>query len=230
MNESVNSIVDLKNKLDIKKNNLNAFITKKNKKESSTVILEKSLMYYNYESNNIASCNQVHSNKVQFIKKSGIYQNTDGLVCAFDSKLILLIQTADCVPIFILDDIKGLMGLVHSGWRGTYKNIIKSALSIFFDRGSKKNNIKIYLGPSIKQCCYEIKEDVFKYFDKKYIIVKENSSYLNLIDKIQDDILLEGIDEHNVCSSKVCTFEDKNYYSYRRGDNGRIYSAIGLEK
>ena len=229
MNESFNSIVDLKNKLDIKKNNLNAFITKRNKKESSTVILEKSLMYYNYESNNIASCNQVHSNKVQFIKKSGIYQNTDGLVCAFDSKLILLIQTADCVPIFILDDIKGLMGLVHSGWRGTYKNIIKSALSIFFNQGSKKNNIKIYLGPSIKQCCYEIKEDVFQYFNKKYITEKENSYYLNLIDKIKDDILLEGIDEHNIRSSEVCTFEDKDYYSYRRGDNGRIYSAIGLE-
>jgi len=229
-NQFINSTVDLKNELDIKNNNLTAFITKRNKKKSSSIILKKSLMYYNCDSKNIASCNQVHSNKVQFVKNPGVYQNTDGLVCAFDSELILLIQTADCVPIFILDDIKGLMGLVHSGWIGTYKNIIKSALSIFFDKGSKKNNIKIYLGPSIKQCCYEIKEDVFKYFDKKYIAQKENSLYLNLLDKIQDDILLEGISQHNIFTSKVCTLEDEDYYSYRRGDNGRIYSAIGFKK
>ena len=91
-NQLINSIVDLKNKLDIKSNNLTAFITKKNKKESSSIILKKSLMYYNYDSKNIASCNQVHSNNVEFIKKPGVYQNTDGLVCAFHSKLILLIQ------------------------------------------------------------------------------------------------------------------------------------------
>ena len=230
MNQSVKSIVDLNNELDIKSNNLSAFITKKNNKKTSSIILEKSLLYYNYDSKNIASCNQVHSNKVQFIKKPGVYQNTDGLVCAFDSKLILLIQTADCVPIFILDDIKGLMGLVHSGWKGTYQNIIKSALSIFFDKGSKCNNIKIYLGPSIKQCCYEIKEDVSKYFNKKYIKMMNNKLYLNLLEKIRDDIISEGINSDNIYSSKICTFEDKKYYSYRRGDDDRIYSVIGVKE
>ena len=76
MNESVNSIVDLKNKLDIKKNNLNAFITKRNKKESSTVILEKSLMYYNYESNNIGARDLENYNtneNLSFDKKDLVY-------------------------------------------------------------------------------------------------------------------------------------------------------------
>ena len=59
-------------------------------------------------------------------------------------------------------------------------------------------------------------------------IISQSSN--DLLDKIQDDILLEGINQHNIFSSKVCTLEDEEYYSYRRGDNGRIYSAIGFKK
>ena len=45
-------------------------ITKKNKQRSSKVILEKSLIFYNFDSKNIASCKQIHSNQVQFITNS----------------------------------------------------------------------------------------------------------------------------------------------------------------
>ena len=105
LKDSFNSILDVKNKLNIKNHNISAFITRKNKEKSPKIILEKSLMYYNLDSKNIASCNQIHSNKAQFITKPGVYEKTDGLVCDFDSNLTLLIQTADCVPI-ILYDIK----------------------------------------------------------------------------------------------------------------------------
>ena len=108
--------------------------------------------------------------------------------------------------------------------------IFKSALSIFFDKGSEKNNIKIYLGPSIRRCCYEVKEDVSKYFNTKYITKKNNVLYLNLLDKIKDDSILEGINNHNISTSKICTFENPNYYSHRRGDDGRTYSAIGFKE
>ena len=221
--------LNIKNDFNIKCKTVNAFITKRNKAFQPKIILEKSLVEYNLYSKNIASCDQVHSNKVRFIKKPGIYKKTDGLVCSMDNNVVLLIQTADCVPIFIIDESIGLIGLVHSGWKGTYQNIVISALSIFFDVGSKQNNIKVYLGPSIKQCCYEIKEDVSKYFDKKYIISKGNGLYLNLVGKIQDDIILKGINSNNVYTSKICTFENEEYYSHRKNNdnNKRIYSVIG---
>ena len=40
----------------------------------------------------------------------------------------------------------------------------------------------------------------------------------------------ENIDNNNVYTSKVCTFEDQEYYSYRRNNDGRIYSVIGSKK
>ena len=216
------SILDVKSKLNIKNEKINAFITKKSKEDSCKRILEKSLMFYGFDSENVASCEQIHSNHVKFITEPGVYKKTDGIICTFDSNLVLLIQTADCVPIFIADNSQGLIGLVHSGWKGTYHNIIKNALSIFFNKGSKKSNIMIYLGPSIKECCYQIKEDVSQYFSNKYIIVKNNSLYLNLSKKIKDDIISMGIHTNNIYISEECTFDNRKYYSYRRKDQGRI--------
>tara|TARA_Y100001970_G_C14259779_1_gene879114 strand:+ start:1087 stop:1776 length:690 start_codon:yes stop_codon:yes gene_type:complete len=229
MNVKQKEIVSLDNSFCIKNNNFIAFITKKNKNKSSDIILKETLMFKGFNFDNIASCNQIHSNRVQFIEKSGVYQETDGLICSLNSKLILLIQTADCIPIFIIDEINKLIGLVHSGWKGTRDSIVQSALSIFFNKGSKKENIKIYLGPSIKKCCYEINEDVSKYFNDKYLISKEQTLYLSLIDRIKDDILIEGIKSKNIFDSQICTMENQEYYSYRRNDNGRIYSVMGYK-
>ena len=229
MSVNQKTIVSIGNDFCIESNNFIAFITKKNKNKSSDMILKETLISKGFNFDNIASCNQIHSNRVQFIRKRGIYQETDGLICSLNSKLILLIQTADCVPIFMIDEINKLIGLVHSGWRGTCNSIVQSALSVFFNKGSKKENIKIYLGPSIKKCCYEIKEDVSKYFNDKYLVNKEQTLYLNLIDKIKDDMLAEGVKLNNIFDSQICTMENQEYYSYRRNDNGRIYSIIGYK-
>ena len=124
------SILDVKSKLNIKNKKINAFITKKSKQDSCKKILEKSLMFYGFDSKNIASCQQIHSNHVKFITEPGVYKKTDGIICTFNSNLVLLIQTADCVPIFIVDNFQGLIGLVHSGWKGTYHNIIKNLIFV----------------------------------------------------------------------------------------------------
>ena len=47
-----------------------------------------------------------------------------------DNGITLKIQTADCVPIFMVDKINRLIGLVHSGWKGTKNSIILSALNV----------------------------------------------------------------------------------------------------
>ena len=182
-----------------------------------------------HKKKNIASCVQIHSNHVKYINKSGLYQNTDGLVTHIDNNIYLVIQTADCVPIFMLDNVKGIIGLVHSGWKGTSKSIILSAISIFSNYGSTEKDIKIYLGPSIKSCCYEIKNDVAKYFNQKFIIKNDQKLFLDLESKINEDLSKMGIKPSNIFMSNICTYENKNFCSYRRDNNkaGRMYSIIG---
>ena len=179
--------------------------------------------------NKIASCLQTHSNNVKYIKKSGLYKNIDGLVTHIDNNIYLMIQTADCMPIFMIDNIKGMIGLVHSGWKGTSNSIILSAISIFSNYDSRIDDIEIYIGPSIKSCCYEIKYDVAKYFNPKFIIKNNQKSFLDLEKKVRYDLYEVGIKSSNIFISDICTYENKNFCSYRRDNDksGRMYSIIG---
>jgi len=207
--------------------NIIAFSTIKNNQISSEIVLSKSLKEYNIHK--IASCNQVHSNNVLFVDCEGLYDNSDGLITTIKSNVFLKIQTADCVPIYIYDFNKGLIGLVHSGWKGTYKEIIKNSINIFFQKGSSYNDIKVFLGPSIRECCYEIKDDVACFFDDKYLILKHQKIYLNLQSKIIDDLLSMNIKVDNIKKTEDCTYHSNEFYSYRKEDNiGKIYSILGF--
>ena len=180
------------------------------------------------ESKEIASCVQTHSNNVIYVDKPGIYRNVDGLVTNLENKIKLVIQTADCVPIFITDLKNKNVGLVHSGWKGTANSIIISAISVFTNKGSDIKDISVYLGPCIKKCCYEIKDDVSKFFDNKFIIKKNKMQFLDLESKIFDDVLKIGLTEKKLFKSNICTFENKNFCSFRRDNknSGRMYSYL----
>ena len=224
-----NSILDIANEFDLKSKNLIFLMTKNNKHISPDQLLSNILIDNNLNKNDIASCNQTHSNNVQYINAPKKCKNTDGLVTNIDNGMFLMIQTADCIPIFIIDEHSGLMGLVHSGWRGTYKNIISNAVSLFIKNGSYNQNIKVYLGPSIKSCCYEVKDDVSKFFNAKYITKVNNKKYLDLFLKVEDDLVKEGVNKKNILKSKICTYDNQNYCSYRRDNkySGRMYSMVG---
>ena len=206
---------------------INIFTTKKDEVKSPEENLYDACAYYNINQDNIAACIQVHSNNVIFVDKPGIYKNIDGLVTFIDSGVILKIQTADCVPIFMIDLKNSIIGLVHSGWRGTKDSIVISALKEFKKHGSKTNNIEIYIGPCIKECCYEVKEDVSQFFNKRDILNKNNKLFLNLISKIKYDLYNYGVKK--IYESDMCTFHNNEFHSFRRekGGNARMYSIIG---
>tara|TARA_B100002052_G_C15807119_1_gene564065 strand:+ start:353 stop:1036 length:684 start_codon:yes stop_codon:yes gene_type:complete len=179
--------------------------------------------------NKIAYCEQIHSDSVVFIDKPGIYYKSDGLVAKSNAGIFLKIQTADCAPIFIYDPKSKLIGLVHSGWKGTQKSISKNAIDLFIQNGSSPKNIKVFIGPLIKKCCYEVKNNVSSKFDDKYIFKNDNKLFLDLESKIVDDLLLCGLNLKNIKISKLCTFENQSFHSFRRTNNTkRMYSLIGV--
>ena len=202
----------------------------KNKKKYDIPLLNDVISKdYSINSSKIARCKQVHSNKVLYIDNPGIYNDVDGLVTNLNTGIFLQIQTADCIPIFLYDSDTSNIGLIHSGWKGTQKEIIRRAIEIFKEKKSNSKNIKVALGPSIKSCCFEVKNDVADLFDNKYIIHKNNKLFIDLNNKIIDNLILEGIPKNSIYVSDICTYEDKNFHSFRRdgGIAGRMYSIIG---
>jgi len=83
--------------------------------------------------------------------------------------LLLAIQTADCVPILLVDPKKRAVAAIHSGWRGTLARITQKAVGrMQFEFGSKPADLLAAIGPSIGPCCYEVAADFVTKFTAQF--------------------------------------------------------------
>ncbi len=79
--------------------------------------------------------------------------------------LLLAVQTADCVPILLVDPKKRAVAAVHAGWRGTLARIVVKAIGqLQMQFKSKSADLLAAIGPSIGGCCYEVGTEVATQF------------------------------------------------------------------
>jgi YfiH family protein len=180
---------------------------------------------------NLAVPEQVHSAVVEFARCPGMYPLSDGLVTQ-DPDIILTLKVADCVPIFLYDPSKNIIGLVHSGWRGTVENIVLNAIQLMEKNGTVTCDIRCILGPAIGICCYEVDWEVAKKFDDKAKVKMEERKWrVGLHEQIRLQLASVGVQKKNIRSSEICTYESQGYHSYRRdGENaGRMFAFLRLK-
>ena len=156
----------------------------------------------------IASMNQTHSDVVSFVKSPRVY-DSDGIYTE-KPKLGLVVQTADCMPILLND--KKRIGAIHSGWRGLKNNIVEKAIKKF-----NVNQLSISIGPHAQSCCYEIKEDVKKYFND-YTEVRDDMFFLNMSQVLKDLSEEKGF---QLEISSICTICNSSYNSYRENKTSK---------
>jgi polyphenol oxidase len=83
--------------------------------------------------------------------------------------LLLGVQTADCVPILIVDTKKRVIAAVHAGWRGTLARIVQKAVGrMQMEFASRPQDILAAIGPAIGGCCYEVGTEVASAFTTKF--------------------------------------------------------------
>jgi polyphenol oxidase len=83
--------------------------------------------------------------------------------------LLLAIQTADCVPILLVDPKKRAVAAIHAGWRGTLTRITQKAVGrMQLEFGSKPADLLAAIGPSIGPCCYEVAADFVTKFTAQF--------------------------------------------------------------
>lgn len=185
---------------------------------------------------------QTHSSNIVIVKDrkskgwkslEDAIENCDALIS--DRKdVVLTILTADCVPILLYDEKQEVVAAVHAGWKGTQSEIaFKTIQKMKKEFLSNPKDILAGLAPSIGSCCYEVGEDVARYFfdipksfDKigeKYML---DLPYLN-----KKQLLNAGVLEQNIEMSELCTACNVDrFFSYRKeqGCSGRFMSMIGL--
>jgi len=186
---------------------------------------------------------QIHSTKIVEVDELKISQSffeiEGDAVLTFNKNLFLGIKTADCVPILITNKKGDFVGAVHGGWRGTVNKLLLKFLQKVINLGIKPEDILIAMGPHIKVCCYEVKDEVlkrlkrnFKNFEN-YIHFKNGKFFLDL-EKLNLQQALElSIPLDNIWISKDCTYCLKDlYWSHRFHKENRKFqiSLVGKLK
>ena len=112
---------------------------------------------------------QVHSDIIHCVDSVPSEQLVgDGLITA-TPELLLGIQTADCIPVIIVDTKRHAVGVFHAGWRGTLKRIVEKGVGEMVRHfGSRPRDLKAAIGPGISGCCYEVSEEVRTKFESQF--------------------------------------------------------------
>jgi YfiH family protein len=108
---------------------------------------------------------QVHGARVAVASSGGAaFPATDALVTAVRG-VPLFAQGADCPLVLLVDETAGVLGVAHSGWRGTVARIAASAVDAMRGLGASAGRIDAAVFPGIGPCCFEVGLDVAASFD-----------------------------------------------------------------
>lgn len=189
--------------------------------------------------------NQNHGINIQKITKDdcgkGMENFEDGILqtdClyTYEKDIPLACFYADCTPIYFYESNKKLVGVIHAGWQGTAKNIVKVVMEYL----QKQENIdftklQIIIGPNIKKESFEVQEDVYQQFKNNIYttkdVIQENERSWNIdIVKYNKNSLIEyGVKEENIFISSLDTVKEQNLFSFRRDQQtGRMLAIIKL--
>jgi polyphenol oxidase len=160
--------------------------------------------------------------------------------------LLLGVQTADCVPILLVDLRKRAVAAVHAGWRGTLQRIVTKAIGkMQMEFATQPADLLAALGPAIGGCCYEVGTEVSSAYLAQFPNAAEwfdelrtgdepnplqwlsmmppghqpppNSVRLDLRKANRAQLLAAGLSAKNIFVSDLCTACRRDlFFSYRK--------------
>lgn len=155
---------------------------------------------------------------------------------------VLVVMTADCLPVLFTNSSGTVVGAAHAGWRGLCAGVLENTIAELLNISVDKNpaDLMAYLGPAIGPVAYEVGQDVVKAFTDSGLAIPNGAfkPIPNKAGKFQADIYmlargrLENSGVKMIFGGQYCTVSDhKQFFSYRRdGETGRFASAIWISK
>ena len=187
------------------------------------------------------SSHQIHSAKVRYVTEAdsgSAFDDCDGFVT--DRKgVVLIVKTADCVPILLADRQAGVVAALHAGWRGTVNGIAAVGVEKMLRLGADLENIRVAIGACIHECCFEVQQDFVDAvstikgadFAEAHIRKREGRRYADLVGMNCAILESAGISRGQIDISADCTCcAPELYHSHRatKGKRGTMAAAIGL--
>ena len=192
----------------------------------------------------VLSLKQVHGDHIISIRSKPFRLDTlkgcegDAIITDLP-EIPIAVRTADCLPVILFHPDKRVIAVVHAGRKGTLLKIARKVVEKMekdYDISSK--TLLAGLGPSIKECCYEVGDEiasaVINEYDsgERYIKkTKINRYFLDLTAMNIDQLMEGGLKRENIISVGLCTCcHPEIFFSYRRDnrEKGRMMNAAML--
>lgn len=153
--------------------------------------------------------------------------------------ITLTVLSADCVPILFFDPVAKVIGAAHSGWKGTVGHIAREVLDVMQRSfGSSVADVDVWLGPSVRRCCYEVNDvvaaPVIQEFGAKPLIQRHHRPgkyLLSLQACIRADLVKSGVlpgHIHDVGVCSACRTDVLFSHRAEHGRTGRFMGAVRL--
>ncbi len=202
----------------------------------------------------VVGCRQIHGTQVARVyERDGgrgmtpdnpSIEDTDAMLTDVP-ELYLMALSADCPPVFFYDPTRRVIGLAHSGWKGTVGRIAGNVVEDMVDDfGSDVRDIVAVVGPGIGPCCYSVGENVIEAVEGEFMNAwggvqaallekRDGLVYFNLRETIRRALLEAGVMPENITVEEVCTADNLDVlYSHRaeKGQCGLFGAVLGMEQ
>jgi hypothetical protein len=167
----------------------------------------------------------------------------DGVESAAGTALLLVVKSADCVPVLAVNYDLGRCAVLHAGWRGVAAGILPALLERWRARGSRLETVRLAFGPHIRSCCFQVQQDCVQRFNPPDLNgameTRSGSRYIALETVLRTQASRFGIVPEQIETLPLCTDCTRGpdgaplFASYRRANRmgapvGRNLSFITL--
>ena len=172
---------------------------------------------------------QVHGARVQLTREVAaglsVLEGVDGHLTDRPG-LLLAVTLADCVPVYLLAPERGVLGLLHAGWRGIAGGVLETGVGALCEVAEcSPDSVVMHCGISVCGSCYEVGPEVFE------AVAGERPGApgrLDLRDVLR--IRAEALGIGRVTTSSWCSVHDHDrFHSHRAsaGAPGRMAAYLG---
>lgn len=199
---------------------------------------EKAVSHLGYLLEDLVVMDQVHGSNVSMVARNDKGRGSDSLKTALpqtdasitnEKDIVLSIFAADCIPAVIYDPENHVIATIHGGWKPLAKNITAKTINkMVSEYGSDPKKLVAGIGPAVCGKCYDVYENVACEIRESFpdiaedVLAKNNGRiYLDIQKLMSLQLAKEGV--RNVEVAEICTFENPDFYSYRRDkETGRF--------
>lgn len=196
------------------------------------------------EIDNFVCANQTHSDHFHRVTledkgrgartKDTAITDTDALY-TFEPNVVLSSFTADCVPVIFYNNVNGLIGVIHSGWQGTIKEITPKLFKHLEEvENCNPSDFHVQIGAALSQEKFEVDADVYEKFNNlsyanDFMYYKDSTKKYHINNQltVKKQCELAGIPSDQITIDPTCTFMSLDGFSYREDKQaGRHLSFI----